>query len=316
MTTPPQDDSTRESPADPDPEDASRDGDPPLDDPELDDWWTWGNFARLFIFPLILVVVAVVIYGTFQYILTDTRSVNEYIATIESGSPNQRWRAAYDLAQQVQLHGRDKEFSMRSVQSIVRLYRRADDPRVRAYLALVLAKLPLDESRRALVEGLSDSSDTVAIASVQALGEMNADDAAPAITDLLDHPSPQVRLRATYVLGSLGNRSTAVLEGLKRTLDDPEPDIRLNGAMALARLGSRAGEEILLDQLRKALRGDTSPQREEFRQHRLVNVITVLKHLDSEKPIPLLKRISNSDRETRIRKQALETLQALEKRQL
>lgn len=277
------------------------------DEPELDEWWTWGNFARLFIFPLVLVVVAVAIYGTFQMMVGRQQSVHEYIATIQSGSQNQRWRAAYDLAQQVQLHGKDREFSYRTAQSIIELYRTVDDPRVRAYLALVLAKLPTDESRRALEASLTDSADTVTLASVQALGEMEARESAPVIAELLEHPSSQVRLRAAYVIGSLGNRSDEVTDALKMTLEDPMPGIRLNGAIALARLGNNAGEDLLLEQLQEAARVPED-QRDQFLRHRMVNIMKALRHLRSPKAVPALRQISQGNWNTTVKKEAMKTL--------
>lgn len=290
------------------------------EEPELDEWWSWSNFARLFIFPLIIVVVAVVIYGLFQFMLQDRRTVQDYINGIENGTESQRWRMAYSLAQEVRRHDREREFTAQSAGEVVRLYRTAEDPRIRQYLAHVLAALPIPSAVDALEEGMQSEEPGVRVNAALALGRLaeraESDDlrerlraSIPKISALLDDSTPEVRRMAAFVLGSLGD--SRAVQPLKRTLNDPARDVRWNGAIALGRLGDDAGREVLLKVLRQAAQGELETFEPSVRQNLVVNTIRALRTLDVAGARPLLETLGREDPDPEVKKAARRALKSL-----
>lgn len=290
-------------------------------EPELDEWWSWGNFARLFIFPLVIVVVSVAIYGTFQMMLRDQTTIKEYITRIRGAPENERWRAAYSLAQSVRSQEAKKKLTRSSVNSIIELYRTAEQSRIRQYLALVLAEAPVTESVQALKAGLKSSDSGVKVNSALALGRLyeNASNgivkeevraAALDIAKLLDDGSVDVRRMAAFVLGSLENRE--VIGQLKSTLNDSADEVRWNGAIALGRLGSDAGEDVLTDVLQRAKNGRFSDWEPGLRRNLLTNTAEALSQLESKNSISLLRNLYNNDEDSKVRKAALEAIQSIE----
>ncbi|MFB6344368.1 MAG: HEAT repeat domain-containing protein [bacterium] len=290
------------------------------DDLELDEWWSWGNFARLFIFPLIIVAVAVLIWGTVQFLIRDTRTLNDHISQIRNGAENQRWRAAYSLAQEVKRQQLEKKLTRSSALEIIDLYRTAKDPRIRKYLALVLAEVPIDRTLNVLKKGLKSSDPGVKTNTILALGRLHenaTNDAfktrvrrlAPRIAEVLTHDSSKVRRIAAFVLGSLNNKS--VIDDLRTTLNDETPDVRWNGAIALGQLGSDAGEDELISVLKDSLRKRFQKKKQmdpSLRRNLLTNVIQALGKLKSRRALPLLKKIKENDRDSKVRKSALEAI--------
>lgn len=282
-------------------------------DPDMDEWWTWSNFARLFIVPLIIVVLAVTIYGFFQFMVGDRRAVGEYINVIKSGEERARWRAAFDLAQRVQRDDAGKDLTFSEVQQIIDLYRDAEQSKVRMYLARVLGHIPTPQARQALVEGLGDSAVGVRVNSLLALGQLGASQEVDHIKPLLDDDRAEVRRMAAYVLGSLGNDS--VVESLKQTLEDPIKDVRWNSAIALARLGNDAGQPILMDNLKQASNGGLGEMGSRNRSNLLVNTIRALMKINATEALPILRTMKENDPAPPVREQALEAIESMEGKQ-
>lgn len=290
------------------------------EEPELDEWWTWGNFARLFIFPLIIVLVAVSIYGVFQMMLRERTSINEYITKMQTGPENERWRAAYSLAQSVRRQEAQKKLTRSSVDAIVDLYKSADNPKMRQYLALVLAEVPIVESVEVLEQGLNGDNPGVKVNTALALGKLHEKaqgpvkdrvrQSAPKIVDLLDDKNMEVRRMGAFVLGSLGNES--VVEDLKSTLNDSASEVRWNGAIALGRLGSDAGEDILVDVLQRESKGQFDEMDLGPRRNLIRNAIDALADLGSKKALPQLQTIKENHSDSKIRKAALGAIEAIQ----
>ncbi len=290
------------------------------DEPELDEWWSWGNFSRLFIFPLIIVVVSVAIYGTFQVMLRNQPSITDYISQIRTGPENERWRAAYSLAQTVRNRDGQQQLTRESVNSIIHLYRTTKKPKIRQYLALVLAEVPLHETVKVLTSGLESNHPGVKVNTALALGRLyentkskplkqEVSNSATEITKLLDDQKQEVRRMAAFVLGGLQNPS--VIDELKTTLNDPADEVRWNGAIALGQLGSDAGETVLLTVLDHALDGQFKDWKPGLRRNLLVSTIQSLAELNSRKALDKLNRITESETDSRVREAALKAVRRI-----
>ncbi len=291
------------------------------DEPELDEWWGWGNFARLFIFPLIIVLVAVGIYGVFQMMLRDRTTINEYVTKMQTGPENERWRAAYSLAQSVRRQEAQKKLTRSSVDAIVNLYRTGENPKMRQYLALVLAEVPITESVDVLREGLTSDKPGVKVNTALALGKLYEKSkegvvkerirgTATRIVGLLDDENMEVRRMGAFVLGSLENES--VIPDLKKTLNDSAREVRWNGAIALGRLGSSAGEDILIGVLEKETDGAFKELETGLRRNLMKNTIDALAGIKSENALPYLREIKESHPDSNVRESALEAIQAIQ----
>lgn len=290
-------------------------------EPELDEWWSWGNFARLFVFPLIIVVVAVALYGTFQVMLQDPTTINEYLTRMRTGPENERWRAAYSLAQAVRRREAEKKLTQNSVNAVINLYRTTDVPRMKQYLALVLAEVPTLESVEALKSGLTSDRPGVKVNTALALGQLRKKAerrtikqrirrSAPEVAKLLDDDSDKVRRMAAFVLGSLGNKS--VIDDLKTTLNDSSNEVRWNGAIALGQLGSQAGESVLLKVLDRARKDELNQIKPELRQNLLTSTIKALEKIDSKRALDSLRELKKNSENSKVRAASLKAINSLQ----
>src|SRR5262245_61404293 len=97
--------------------------------------------VQFFLIPLAVVGVTVMVYAGFRSLLSDTRSLAEYLAEIEHGGTSRRWPAAYELSRLMNDPAVRADRSL--APALVRAFDAAknDDPRVRRYLALALGRL-------------------------------------------------------------------------------------------------------------------------------------------------------------------------------
>ena len=134
-----------------------------------------------------------------------------------------------------------------------------------------------------------------------------ADAAIPGILPFLESEQPDLRKMAAYVLGVLGDSKS--IEPLKRLLNDETDDVRWNAALSLARLGSDAGYDVLL----KMLDRETLASRDQMPEAKIEEIMTNaargLALLRRTEALPVLARISNSDKSLKVRQAAMEALQ-------
>src|SRR5579883_2081121 len=95
------------------------------------------------VFPLAIVILAVAITGFFQWLAQDNRTYNDYLNEIASGWRQKQPEAAYQLVFRLA----DKDDELRKHANVPRTIeifeqaKKADDPRVRRWLAIVLGHL-------------------------------------------------------------------------------------------------------------------------------------------------------------------------------
>jgi HEAT repeat protein len=108
--------------------------------------------------------------------------------------------------------------------------------RIRAVAAAeVLGNLRVAEAAGPLIDLLRESKGTVALPVVDALGKLEAMEAAPLIVPLLDHPASYVREAALLALNRIGGPLTGSA-ALKAT-DDVDPVVRARAFRVLAKHG-------------------------------------------------------------------------------
>src|SRR5688572_30231588 len=108
------------------------------------------------LFPLGIVAIAVAIFFLFGKLASDEQTIPEYLNEVRSGGRRERWQAAYQLSQLINVGGAKKYPNL--VHDIARVYEdsKTDDPRIRQYLSMVLGNLGDRRETQLLVDALSE----------------------------------------------------------------------------------------------------------------------------------------------------------------
>lgn len=206
---------------------------------------------EFFFFPLVMVAVGVGIFVLFGLITAEGKGPRDYLGLIRTGDSNRRWQAAFELSKVIGA-GKDLRSSdPRLATDMASLFEeaKADDPRVRRFLALALGRLgdaravpPLLEYLAGVRSGEGTDPETH-IYAAWALGAIGDAQAVPELVALAGHDDPGLRKTAVHALRVFPSpEATAALEG---ALGDPVDDVRWNAAMALAHRGDRAAVGVL-----------------------------------------------------------------------
>ena len=275
--------------------------------------------SPLVLFPLGLVVLAIVVYMLFGLIASEGKTSSDYLDEIRMRRTD-AWQIAYEMSRM--LLGEDaSRRDARFVQDLIDLFKSShdEDPRLRRYLALALGEVRDARAVGVLVDALGDPDDQTKIYAVWALGAIGEPGAAPALIPLLDHPDPGVRKIAAYALGVLD--AGAAIEPLRAVLNDPVEDVAWNAALALARRGDRSGLPLLarmLDRsyLDRVRRPDESGQprglSEAQKQEAILNALSAIARLRDRDHLAALQRLRDLDPDLRVRQAALEALAAVQ----
>jgi hypothetical protein len=108
------------------------------------------------VFPLGIVAIAVGIFFFFGKLASDEQTIPDYLNEVQAGGRRERWQAAYQLSQLINV-GEAKKYP-NLVEDVRRVYAasKEDDPRIRQYLGMVLGNLGDPRATPTLVEGLRD----------------------------------------------------------------------------------------------------------------------------------------------------------------
>src|SRR5688500_13389517 len=108
------------------------------------------------LFPLGIVAVAVGIFFLFGKLASDEQTIPDYLNEVKSGGRRERWQAAYQLSQLINVGEAQKYPNL--VHDIAKIYNDAktDDPRIRQYLSMVLGNLGDRRATPLLIEALGD----------------------------------------------------------------------------------------------------------------------------------------------------------------
>lgn len=110
--------------------------------------------------------------------------------------------------------------------------------------AMVLGELKSKDAavRRALVQALKSSNDTVRLYAVEALAKIGAEEVVPHLIPLLGAAAP-LKSRAMKVISEAGS---AVIDALREKQKDADPEIRKGILEALAKIGKEDATDLLL----------------------------------------------------------------------
>lgn len=254
------------------------------------------------VFPLGIVAVAVAIFLLFGRLATEEASIPSYLNEVQSGGRRERWQAAYQLSQLINVGEARKHPNL--VPDVIRVYRDStnDDPRIRQYLGMVLGKLGDRRATPVLVEGLSDPVPETRIYAALALGSLRDPSAVPPLLGAFASGDHDVRKAVAYAFGEIGDRRA--LPALAGALSDPVADIRFNAAIALARLGDARALGVVREMLDRARLDRVTGMRDDQKEQAMLAAIPALVKLAPGEARALLSPLAASDPSMQVRSAA------------
>jgi HEAT repeat protein len=261
------------------------------------------------IFPMGVVLIGVAVFLLFGKLASNEQSIPDYLSDIRSGSSHRKFQAAYELSKSIK-RGEAKRYP-NLVEQVIDVYRasKADDPRVRQYLTLVLGKLGDRRAVPVLVDALNDPVVETRIYALIAIAELQDPSAVPAVIAATKDDDKDVRKTAVYALGALGDpRSLPILE---QSLNDPAADIRYNAALGLARAGDHRAEPVLRTMIDRASLNRVPGMRPEQKEEAMIAAIPAYAKLAGRNAAPELQALAGSDESMRVRATAKDALEKL-----
>ena len=258
------------------------------------------------VFPLGIVAIAVGIFFLFGQLASDEQTVPDYLNEVQSGGRRERWQAAYQLSQLINV-GEAKKYP-NLVEDVARVYAdsKTDDPRIRQYLSMVLGNLGDRRATPLLVDGLNDPAPETRIYAALALGRLHDPAAVPALLKVFASDERDVRKAAAYALGEIGDaRALPALEG---ALNDPVADVRYNSAIALARLGDTRSIGVLREMLDRSRLDKVQGMRPDQKDATMLAAIPAVKRIAPEEAQRLLVPLAQGDPSLTVRSAAKEAL--------
>ena len=258
------------------------------------------------LFPLGIVAIAVAIFFLFGKLASDEQTIPDYLNEVRSGGRRERWQAAYQLSQLINV-GEAKKYP-NLVNDVERVFRDAkdDDPRIRQYLSMVLGNLGDRRATPLLVEALGDSHPETRIYAALGLGRLRDPAAVPALLAALSSDEHDVRKSAVYALGEIGD--PRAVPRLVETLNDQTADVRYNAAIALARFGDKRAIGVIREMLDRSRLDRVPNMRPDQKEATMLAAISALLKIAPEEASTLLAPLAQSDPSLRVRAAAVEVL--------
>ncbi len=262
-------------------------------------------FIKLFIVPALIVAVALGIFLLGTIALQHPKTAQQYLEELKSDSTSRRWQAAYELSRMLN-QGEKIQFDDSLRAELVRTFTeaKADDPRVREYLALVLGRLKEKSAVPALSDAAHDESNDVKIYSLWALGNIEDPAGGPAALSALSDPDPAVERMAVGALSSL--RYAPAKDALEANLGSSNLPLRYDSAVALARIKDATAVPTLLGMM--DLKASGQPDQDQLLESAKLAAIEGAQELDNAALHPKLVDLSKNDPDLKVREAALDAL--------
>lgn len=258
------------------------------------------------VFPLGVVMIGVAIFFLFGKLASDQQTIPDYLNEVQSGGRRERWQAAYQLSQLINV-GEAKKYP-NLVEQVTTIYRQAktDDPRIRRYLSMVLGNLGDRRATPVLVEALSDPDVETRIYAALALGRLKDPQAVPRLLEVFRSDENDVRKAAAYALGELGDRRA--VPALAAAFEDQKPDVRYNAAIAMARLGETSAIGVVREMLDRSRLDRVAGMRPDQKEETMLAAIPALMKIAPSEARAILGPIAKTDPSMRVRSAAKEAI--------
>ena len=198
-----------------------------------------------FIIPFLIAIFAGLLVVTWRILTNEPHSVYDYVADVKVGGATKRWQAAFELSKILADPERVPD-EQRFVDEMIGVFDASahDDPRVRQYLALAMARTGNEQFVAPIASAIAEESEGTRFMLLVALGMFGDGAVLPELLPYLADQSGRVRSGAATAMGLAGNPDATA--PLRQALHDPEPGVSWDAALALARLGDLSGKAILL----------------------------------------------------------------------
>jgi HEAT repeat protein len=245
------------------------------------------------VFPLGVVAIAVGIFFLFGKLASDEQTIPDYLNEVRSGGQRERWQAAYQLSQLINV-GEAKKYPDLA-DKVASVYRASkdDDPRVRRYLSMVLGNLGDRRATPLLVEALRDPDVETRMYAALALGRLRDPASVPPLVDVLAKDERDVRKSAAFALGEIGDPRAA--DSLAAALTDQTADVRYNTAIALARLHDTRAIGVLREMLDRSRLDRVEGMRPDQKEATMLGAIPALMAIAPEEAPALLTPLAHND---------------------
>lgn len=281
----------------------------PNPDSKTDDKSFFGIIIHsFFVIPFIIAVASVALFASMQWLTREHLTAYDYLEQIREGGLTKRWQAAFELSKILanpKLIPRENRFR----ENLISVFQNSerDDPRVRQYLAMAMAKTQDPEFLKVLLEGLKVAKDDeTKLSFIYSLGMLNNKNAVPALIPLLNDPNSRIRSVTVGALGTIGDKSCIPM--LKKMLNDDEPNVRWVSAISLATLMDSSGKEILINLLDRAYLS-RFPQVDQLEQNQiLLESIRASANLNDEQLNKILNDLAKTDINMAVRQTAQQSL--------
>jgi HEAT repeat protein len=267
------------------------------------------SFLGLFVVPLLVVILCVAVFVGFGWIAYDRQTTSDYVNDLQSFWKPRRVQAAYELSKILVSDPAALDKEPGAKVEVRRLFREAEDPEMRQYLALVLGRTKDREAVPLLTAALDDPDDKTRIYALWSLGTLGDPGARASLEAALGDADPGIRKTAAYALGELGDR--AAVPRLEAALDDAVADVRWNAALSLARLGSRTGVPVLETMADRRLLAQVPGITREQQEDAIVSAIQALAVVGGPEHRALFDRLAADDPSLKARQAAIEARKAL-----
>ncbi len=261
------------------------------------------------VFPLGVVLIGVAVFLLFGKLASNEQTIPDYLNDIRNGSSHRKFQAAYELSKSIK-RGEAKRYP-NLVDQVIDVYRasKADDPRIRQYLTLVLGKVGDARAVPVLVDALHDPVIETRIYALIALAELRDPSAVPAIIAATRDDDKDVRKTAIYALGEMGDaRGVPVLE---QALDDRIADIRFNAALGLSRYGDPKAAPVLRSMLDRSMLDRVPGMRPDQKEEAMLAAIPAYARVVGKNAAHELQPLASADESMRVRAAAKDELATL-----
>ena len=261
------------------------------------------------VFPLGVVLIAVLIFFLFGRLATDEQTIPDYLNAIRSGSSHERWQAAYQLSKSLKRGEAARYPNLEAQVAALYTNSKTDDPRIRRYLGMVLGTLGDRRATPVLLNGLDDRDTDNRVYALMALGELRDPAAVPRIAKAAADEDKDIRKTAYFTLGAIGDGSAVPI--LVNGLQDQVPDVRWNAAISLARFGDKRAAGPLREMLDRSRLDRVAGMREDQKEDAMIVAMSAYVKVAGRDAVPDLQRIASSDPSLRVQAAAKQALTAV-----
>ena len=261
------------------------------------------------VFPLGVVLIAVLIFFLFGKLASDEQNIPDYLNAIRSGSSHERWQAAYQLSKSLKRGEAVRYPNLEPQVASLYVNSKTDDPRIRRYLGMVLGTLGDRRATPLLLDGLNDREIDNRLYALIALGELHDPASVPRISRAATDEDKDIRKTAYFTLGAIADVSA--VPTLVNGLQDEVPDVRWNAAVALARLGDRRAAGPLREVLDRSRLNSITAMREDQKEDAMIVAMAAYVKVAGRDAAPDLQRIAATDPSLRVRSAARQALEKI-----